>query len=75
MSAGREGRIGKPYCVFLPASPLHDREHLAALLSVPALPHSRVLALNPQSRQLTHQPDHVFHPDDPAAGGSQAFRV
>lgn len=72
---GREERIGKPYCGFLPASPLHDREHLAAMLSVPALLHSRVLALNPPSRQLTLQPDHVLYPNDSAAGGSQTFRV
>lgn len=34
-------------------------------------------ALNPQSRQLTHQPHHVFHPNDPAvaAGGSQTYKV
>lgn len=60
-----------------PASPLHDREHLAAPLSGPALLHGRVLALKPQRRQLTNQPDHVFHPNRPAVavGGSQTFRV
>lgn len=43
MSGGREERIGKPYYDFPPASSPHDREHLAAPLSVPALLHCRVL--------------------------------
>lgn len=59
MSTEREESIGKPYSSFLSASLLHDRDHLVAPVSVSALLHCGS-GLNPGSRQLTHQLDHVF---------------